>query len=188
MKKRLRITGGFLKGRHIIVPDTKDLRPVTEKIRQSFFEHIKYDLNGRNFIDAFAGTGIMGFEALSRGAAHVIFLEAKSELCSVVQQTIKSFGYQEQATVICGDILKTIERALKLLPEAICFFDPPYNDPMMPTVFNLLSNSEFSREISLIVIEHHHKHDPLLNASGWKITRSVRYGETAFTYVVPSQQ
>ncbi len=186
MKNRLRITGGILKGRNVFIPEAISLRPVTEKIRQSFFERIKQDLNGQNFVDAFAGSGIMGFEALSRGADHAIFLEAKPEFCSAIHNTIHSLGYRKRATVICGDILKTIDQALKSLSRAICFFDPPYNEPVMPDIFKVLSNNEFRERISLMVIEHHHKRDPLANTSGWSVTRSLRYGETALTFIIPS--
>lgn len=105
MKNRLRITGGILKGRNVFIPEAISLRPVTEKIRQSFFERIKQDLNGQNFVDAFAGSGIMGFEVLSRGADHAI-LEAKPEFCSAIHDTIHSLGYRKRATVICGEYLK----------------------------------------------------------------------------------
>lgn len=185
MKHRLRITGGDLKGRSIAVPIAANLRPATEKLRQGFFERITGSIIGHTFIDAFAGSGIMGLEALSRGAGHAVFLESNPELCDALRNNLKRFEIENRATIICGDVRKSIKRALQFVSYATLFFDPPYQDRVMPLIFSTLSDPEFNGTIRVAVVEHHHKSDPLLHVQAWTPTLRVRYGETAVTFAVP---
>jgi 16S rRNA (guanine966-N2)-methyltransferase len=185
MKHGLRITGGVLKGRRLNVSFTGNLRPATEKLRQGFFERVIRSMTGHTFVDAFAGSGIMGLEALSRGAGHAVFLESIPELCEMLRKNLNLFEFETRATVICGDVRKTIKQALQSVSHATLFFDPPYQNHVMPSIFSSLSDPDLSRAIHVAVVEHHHKHDPLLHAPAWTPALKVRYGETALTFAVP---
>lgn len=189
MKSGIRICGGTLKGQLIPSPVIPGVRPTAERMRRSFFDRIGDNICDVNFVDGFAGSGIMGLEALSRGAGFSIFLESEKQACVQLINNLKHFNLESRSFVFKGDIKANILEALKNdLQKTIIYFDPPYGIPSLKDVFEQICSKEVQDKIEFIAVEHHHKSQLLKNIKGWKKSFNVRYGETSFTYLTPDLQ
>lgn len=129
----LRIIAGEFRSRHIQTPpDGSKTRPLPDRVRTALFNMLSGHYEGQVFVDAFAGTGSFGLEALSRGAEHCVFIERDREIARLLKSNIDSLGVAERATLLQADALGPA--AIAALPRAphIVLFDPPYpivNDP-----------------------------------------------------------
>ncbi len=121
----MRIVGGKHSGRRIPVP-RRGVRPTSERVREALMSLLGPDWGGRRVLDCFAGSGAFGFEALSRGADSVVFLEADAAACRGLAETAATFGVTEQVTIRRGDARRSIGRLKGGFD--ILFFDPPYAD------------------------------------------------------------
>ncbi len=127
---QLRIISGQFGGRLIDAPKTKATHPMGERERSAIFNSLRDEIPGRRILDAFAGSGAIGLEALSLGAARVDFIENNSKAIRTIQKNIKSLGVTDTANVL---------RA----PDGeygIIFADPPYDNPQYDLVFSLVYN------------------------------------------------
>lgn len=128
MKHTLRIIGGQWKGRRLKVPSIRDLRPSPDPVRETLFNWIGSYVPGARAVDLFAGTGSLGFEALSRGASHVTFVDKNRLAVSSLRKACHQFDIDApQATVVSANCL----RWLKENPSEwdIAFIDPPFREP-----------------------------------------------------------
>ena len=119
----IRIIGGKWRSRIICFPDSADLRPTPDRVRETLFNWLGQDLTGRSCLDLYAGSGALGFEALSRGASAVTMVEQSPEACRVLQQNAALLG-AEALTIECGDALEFVARAQASFD--VIFLDPPF--------------------------------------------------------------
>ncbi|QDT17742.1 RsmD family RNA methyltransferase [Alienimonas californiensis] len=129
----MRIVAGKFKRRSLLPPAGEQTRPITDRAKEQLFENLGGDLSGRRVLDAFAGTGTIGLEALSRGAAGCVFLEADKRTHGLLKQNVERLGVTDVSVTWRVDILRTSfrprpapEHTLDLLPYDLLFFDPPY--------------------------------------------------------------
>lgn len=122
---RVRIIGGRWRGRKLQFPDSEGLRPTGDRIRETLFNWLMPVLPGAHCLDLFAGSGVLGFEALSRGAADCVFLERHSQVVWYLEQT-KQILAAEQATILRADSLQWLATAAGIFD--IVFIDPPFAD------------------------------------------------------------
>lgn len=123
----LRIIGGELRRRHIHTPpDADTTRPMPDRVRESLFNLLRGHTEGVEVFDFFAGSGAIGFEALSRGASHVVFVERERRIARLIERTAAELGVSERCEIVVGDALGA--GALARCPEGVhlVFFDPPY--------------------------------------------------------------
>lgn len=123
----LKIEGGVLKGNFIKFHDVHGLRPLTSMIRKAFFDIV--DVSGCSILDIFAGSGIFGFEALSRGASQVVFVERSKILCEDIKLNISRLGLREKCRVICEDACRFVLDLKRKKNEKfdVVFLDPPFD-------------------------------------------------------------
>lgn len=125
----MRIVGGEFRGRPIAAPKSQSIRPTTDRTRESLFNILSHSypdvLDGTRVLDLFAGTGAVGFEAMSRGARHATFVEEGVEGRGLIQTTIESFGLMGRAKVLRRDATK-LGAAGTIAPFDFAFADPPY--------------------------------------------------------------
>ena len=125
----VRIVGGEFRGRAIAAPKSQSIRPTTDRTRESLFNILNHSypevLDGTRVLDLFAGTGAVGFEAMSRGARHATFVEEGVEGRGLIQTTIESFGLSGRAKVLRRDATK-LGPAGTIAPFDFVFADPPY--------------------------------------------------------------
>jgi len=148
----MRIIGGEFRGRRLNSPKTDHIRPTTDRMRETIFNILdnRYDvLSGARVLDAFAGTGALGLEALSRGAGHVTFVDKDRRSLDLLSQNIKLLNIQEKTHIQRRDILKTHHTD----PFDLIFLDPPYNHKLLLPALDFLHSKTLLSDKSLIVIE-----------------------------------
>ena len=124
----MRIVAGAFRGRRLAAPAGLTTRPTPDRVRESLFQ-ILGDLNDARVLDAFAGTGALGLEALSRGAAHVTFIERDPETLVSLRANIDALGVSEQASVIARDTDRALAASAQLgATYDLVFLDPPFSE------------------------------------------------------------
>jgi 16S rRNA (guanine966-N2)-methyltransferase len=125
----MRIIAGEFRSRKILPPASDTTRPITDRVKQSLFDILTPWMDGARVYDCFAGTGSMGLESLSRGAAHATFFEADRSAATLLRKNIVTLGVQPRSTVVDRDIFKWFESSPSpSSPDKadIIFLDPPY--------------------------------------------------------------
>lgn len=126
---RVRIIAGEWRGRRIAVPEGTSVRPTPDRVRETLFNWLQRSLPGARCLDLFAGTGVLGFEALSRGAAHVTFIERDAKLVAALAETARMLRTEPE--IVRRDALAFLREP----PSArfdIVFLDPPFAEPIAP--------------------------------------------------------
>lgn len=150
----LRITGGQARGRSIESPQGLDVRPTSSKIRQALFNILGARVSGANFLDLFAGSGLMGMEAMSRGAGSLIAVEESGKLATAIEKTLERLNLEGE--VIRGDVRDVVNNLPKLYFD-IVFADPPYKSSLSKTVVQLVAKKRLLKPEGILVVEHHFK-------------------------------
>lgn len=123
----MRIIAGNFKNRKLIAPKGMETRPTSGKLREAVFNMLQHSIEDAVFLDVFAGSGAMGFEALSRGAAKTVFLDKSREATQCIQRNIDTLDIREQATIVRGDVFRSLEILEKKEEKFdIIYVDPPY--------------------------------------------------------------
>lgn len=176
----MRIIAGQWKGRIIGAPAAEGVRPTTDRLRETIFSMLQHitDMEGVHVADLCAGTGALGFEALSRGAEFCWFVERQRRMTAVIEQTARTFGAAiESYRIICGDAMRF---AAQFPPTAsacdIVFFDPPYAELLCNKLVQILRGGHLLRPGGILIAEHA-ANEGLLLPTGWQrlAERSVGY-------------
>ena len=176
----MRITGGELKGRILCSIRGRNIRPTSSKVRQAVFNIIGNDVSGFHIIDIFAGTGIMGIEALSRGGESALFLDSSNRSVALIKKNLELCGFSSKGHVIKRDIREGIPQHDKLQQGSIdlAFIDPPYGKDLIPGILESILQRGIMAEGSFIVTESV-KHDGLPDKVGdFFLDKTRLYGET----------
>ena len=138
-RNEVRIIGGKWRGRKLRFAPHPDLRPTPGRTRETLFNWLRGELEGRACVDLFAGSGALGFEALSQGAASVVFIDRSRACCSAIKANIELLQAQSQARVVTADAVKYL--AQQGLGDSVVFCDPPFRAPeLVPSVLNTLNS------------------------------------------------
>jgi 16S rRNA (guanine966-N2)-methyltransferase len=184
----LRISGGQLKGRKIEIKkvpgksERDDLRPTSSKVREALFDILRNDIRGSSFLDLFAGTGAVGFEALSRGAARTCFVEHDRAAAKEISQYISKMGLDAATEVFNG----TAERFLKRTEVAetafdIIFADPPYASDEIEKILPLIGERDMLTPGGCLVVEHPSKKIIAASCRTLRPVKNYKYGDTMLT-------
>ena len=168
----MRITGGTFRSRVVRVPDIQGVRPTSSKVRQALF-NILGDIEGCSGLDLFSGSGIMAIEALSRGAASMVSIEAHPAVCRALQNTCDTFQLQEQWHIHKGKLPHRLDIVANQSFDFI-FADPPYADHLSQDIPAWLHTHHI--RCGCLMIEASSRAAPLL-LPDWKID-SRTYGDT----------
>ena len=132
----VRIIAGAWRRHRIPVPDGLQLRPTPDRVRETLFNWLDPELAGTSCLDLFAGTGVLGFEALSRGASRAVLVEQNPRVAAALDQTNRELN--AHAEVVCADAAKYLTRH-GIGPFDVVFVDPPYSQPVEPVLEGLLA-------------------------------------------------
>lgn len=123
----MRIIAGKFKNKRLFTPKGLETRPTSGKLREAVFNMLQHSIEGAAFLDIFAGSGAMGFEALSRGAGYVVFLDKSRDAVQCITKNIDAFNVKMQTAIVRGDVFRSLEK-LKEREEKfdIIYVDPPY--------------------------------------------------------------
>ena len=124
----MRVITGTARGRKLREPKNMDIRPTTDKVKESLFSIIQFDIEGRNVLDLFAGTGALGFEAVSRGAVRAILVERHFPTADALRRSARGLGVEDRVEVRSGDVLLWARRLPDLPRDLpwIVFISPPW--------------------------------------------------------------
>jgi len=173
----VRIIAGELGGRRIDVPRGVELRPTYDRVRESLFATIEDRLPGARVLDLFAGTGSLGLESISRGAAEAVFVERDPRVVGHLKRTIGELGVDERCRIVRSDAVRFITSPHRgREPFDVIFADPPYDTDQARQVHGALDSWDGVADSALVVIEH--RTDDRLPVQGTRLTlRTVkRYG------------
>lgn len=134
-KGRIRIIGGEFRGRRIAVPDRAELRPTPDRVRETLFNWLGQRLEGRACLDLFAGTGALGFEAASRGAARVVMVEHDRAVLEALKATKAAIG-ASVVEIVCDDAFAYLARTAERFD--VVFLDPPFRQNALPALLGAL--------------------------------------------------
>lgn len=150
MNQTIRIIGGQLRGKKLSFPDAEGLRPTPDRVRETLFNWLMHDIHGAVCLDAFAGSGALGFEAYSRGAKHVTFLEQEQRVYQNLLKVSSSFDATKFAIkrIDACAYLKETKQQFNLI-----FLDPPFAKNYLPQCLELLAHSDVLMPGGLLYIE-----------------------------------
>ncbi|MEI8054741.1 MAG: 16S rRNA (guanine(966)-N(2))-methyltransferase RsmD [bacterium] len=172
----LRIIGGKWRSRKISFVSLKGLRPTTDAVRETLFNWLAPVINNTNCLDLFAGSGALGFEALSRGAKHVVMVDASTQIISMLKKTAQLLNAED-----VDFYSAKIPQALSKIPEQsfdIVFLDPPFNfDLIKPTCEKLVSSGYLAKN-AIVYIEAEKELDiKKVTPESWQILRQKTVGQ-----------
>jgi len=168
----LRIIAGEFKGRRLVRPDDPRVRPITDRLKESWFGILEPHLEGATVVDLFSGSGALGFEALSRGAAHVDFVELAPKSLAALRANAETLGAGDRVHVRRADALRFIAR---LAPRSydVAFADPPFSTDHAQRVVAIFRQTPFAGILGL-------QHRLALALDG---DETRRYGTHALTFL-----
>jgi 16S rRNA (guanine966-N2)-methyltransferase len=168
----VRVVAGIARGRRLVAPKGDATRPTSDFVREAVFNSLAshVDLAGATVLDLFAGTGALGIEALSRGAAHATFVESDRAALTALRANLATTGFDAEATVRAGDATRVALPAVD-----VAFADPPYAFTGWPALLARV-------DADLLVIESDRDIDV---PEGWRVLRSKKYGTTVVALTSP---
>lgn len=179
----MRIIGGEAKGRRIYLPKGCNIRPTADVIKESLFNSL-YSVEGKLFLDLFAGSGAVGLEALSRGAARVVFIEKNVTLVNAIKRSVKTLRFENRAEILGVEAEKGLRMISRRGEEFhILFADPPYEKGFVEKVLQMISERNLVADDGIIVIQHSIREETEGDPGGSCILRErKRYGETVLSF------
>lgn len=172
----MRVISGTIRGKRLKEPSDYSIRPTTDKVKESIFNIIQFDIEGRNVLDLFAGTGQLGIECLSRGADSVTFVDQSKEAISIVKQNLKTCGVE--ARVVQDDSIAFLSRGAKY---DIIILDPPYATNLLDKALEIINSVDILSEGGIIMCESaREKHMPELKMPYFK-RKEYNYGKVKLT-------
>ena len=178
-RNRVRIIGGEHRGRHIVFDDGPGLRPTGDRTRETLFNWLQAGLPGARCLDLFAGSGVLGFEAVSRGAREVVLLDSSDRVIRRLKENSRLLGIDERATVIRADALEWLAHSAVRAFD-IVFVDPPFANGLVPRVLESLAQRGWLVPGSLVYVEQDLRQENAPLSPGWsgvreKVAGQVRY-------------
>jgi 16S rRNA (guanine(966)-N(2))-methyltransferase RsmD len=177
----MRIVAGRFKGRRLNGPTRDGLRPTSDGLRETLFNVIGPRAEGARVLDAFAGTGAVGLEALSRGAERATFVERDRHAAAVIRQNIAACGAEAMSHVVQDDVLRAFP-ALDDGPFDIVFLDPPYDAGRLDEV--VTAASRVTAPGGLLILEHSRRRDAPETAGSFVRARRLVAGDSALAFYV----
>ena len=169
----MRVISGSARGRRLKELSGMETRPTTDKVKESLFNIIQFELAGRQVLDLFSGTGQLGIEALSRGAASCTFVDARRDAAALVRENIELCGFQTAARVVQGDALSFLSACREKFD--VVLLDPPYQSLAALVRFDIL------RECGIIVCESAAEKTLTPLSPPYEQGREYRYGKIKLT-------
>ena len=177
---RLRIVAGKWRSRLLDIADVPGLRPTSERIRETLFNWLAPTIAGSRCLDLFAGTGALGLEALSRDAAHVVFVEKSRKAAETLEHNIDLVGAASAATVHRADAFEFMAKNGRG-PFEVVFLDPPFAAEMLDDLCRLLDQGSLLAKGTLIYVEEDNAKPTANLPTGWQTLRTKAAGNVRYS-------
>jgi 16S rRNA (guanine966-N2)-methyltransferase len=174
----MRIIAGTCRGRRLKAPTWEGLRPTSDKLRETLFNIVAPRVADARVLDLFAGTGAVGLESLSRGAAHAVFVEHDRRAAALIADNAALCGLQDRCAIIRDTAERALEHRIDGTPFDLVMLDPPYEFGALASVV-----SAAARHLApggVLILEHATRRTPP-QAEGVRLLRSVRSGDSTLT-------
>ena len=174
----MRVITGTARGRRLKELPGMETRPTTDKVKESLFSIIQFDIEGRRVLDLFAGTGQLGIEALSRGAASCVFVDHRPDAAALIRENVELCGFGGKSHIKRGDALTYLRSGEKF---DLIFLDPPYAGDLLSQALEIITGFDICRQHGIIIAES--PADRVLPpvSAPYRLYREYRYGKIKLT-------
>ncbi len=176
----MRVIAGEFRSRKLVAPPGDSTRPTPDRMRESLFSILQDEIEGAVFYDIYAGSGSVGIEALSRGAARAVFIESDRAALASLRENLKSLKIEHRALVLP----KRAAAALSHPPTGIVFADPPYNQPKEYDKF-IATLAANPKQITLLLIQHDRRLPMPEAIAHLKRYRELKQGDNVVSFYQP---
>lgn len=185
----MRVIAGSARHLTLKTIEGMDTRPTTDRIKETLFNMLQYQLAGSRFLDLFSGSGGIGIEALSRGASEAIFVEQNPRAVSCIKENLKTTHLEDRAMVISADVLSALKRLeAKSGPFDFIFMDPPYNHQYERMVLEYLTGSKLADGDTTIIVEASRETAlDWIEPMGWKIAKVKNYKTNKHIFITKGE-
>jgi 16S rRNA (guanine966-N2)-methyltransferase len=180
----VRVTGGILGGKKLGPLRGLAIRPTTDYLRESIFNILAGGLEGAVVLDLFAGTGSLGIEALSRGAATAVFVDKAPQAIKALTRNICSCSLEAQSTILKRDVLRGLG-FLKSIGLALVFIDPPYDKGFVERTMQRLDRAQTTSDEASIIIEHSERETLPEQVASFILSDQRHHGKTLVSFYRP---
>ena len=183
----MRVIAGKYRGRNLKSPSSAQVRPTSDRLRETLFNIISAKVEGRRFLDLCAGSGAVGIEALSRGAQHATLVDQSRKMSELIKSNLELCRIPaKEAQVFISDALaflrNTNKRSAGIKSWDLIFFDPPYAVDYLPVLELLGSNSDLLNNDGVLVVEHSSKKNLPEMLDGLIRTRVLKQGDSSLSF------
>lgn len=173
----LRIIGGQWRGRKLEFPEVDAIRPTPDRVRETVFNWLQHDIADARCLDLFAGSGALGFEALSRGAAHVTFVDREPRIARYLRETLARFQSQG-GEVQTADAMQWLRESSP--PYDVVFLDPPFATNVLTEACKRLESNGWLKPRALIYVESPADAGPPALPNNWETIKSKTAGQVGY--------
>ena len=181
---QLRIIGGEWRGRKLRFPDAPNLRPTPDRVRETIFNWLAPMIQGAHCLDLFAGSGALGLEALSRGAAFVTLVDSHKKVTQALQGHLDLLNANDKAEVLQVDSVKFLShenfKTASAQPYDLIFLDPPYHLDFMQKVIPLLETNGWLAENAILYLEIEKRQSLPELPANWQQLKDKTAGEVSY--------
>lgn len=171
----MRVITGTARGRKLKELKGMETRPTTDRVKEAIFSIIQFEVEGRKVLDLFGGTGQMGIEALSRGAAHCVFVDIRREAVQLIRENLIHTGLEDRAEVVQGDYLSYLMQNKQTFD--LVFLDPPYESEMIKKALQTITSIDKISQNGIIVCENGSNSDWPTVPEPYELQKEYRYGK-----------
>ena len=175
----MRVITGTARGRRLKTPENYDIRPTTDNVKESVFNIIQFDIEGRRVLDLFAGTGQLGIECLSRGAAEAVFIDENTAAVKIVKENLKTCGFT--AAVLQQDALSYLRHCGKF---DLIFVDPPYDSGLYESVLETINSVDILSDGGIILCESRREKTLPDMCAPYRKKKEYNYGRVKLTVYI----
>lgn len=185
----MRVISGKARGLKLDTPKNQDVRPTTDRVKESLFNIINSYIIDSNILDLFAGTGSLGIECLSRGAKNCVFVDKSKDSINIVKSNVKKARVENESTILNVDFKDALKRlSTQNQKFDVIFMDPPYYENMFIECLKIIDKFDLLDENGIIVVEHDTK-DLFEDKIGrFNKSREKKYGNTTLTFYKLEEQ
>ena len=175
----MRVISGSARGRRLKGLQGMDTRPTTDKVKESLFNIIQFEIEGRRVLDLFGGTGQLGIEALSRGADHCTFVDMRKEAAALIRENLRLTGLSERSRVVQGDALSFLSSCGEKFD--VILLDPPYHTELLEKSVERITEFDILREHGIMICESAAERELPALPPPYERGREYRYGKIRLT-------
>ena len=175
----MRVITGKARGIVLKTPDGMLTRPTADRVKEALFSIIQFDIPGARVLDLFGGTGQLGIEALSRGAANAVFVDAREDACRLIRENLKRTKLEVQGKVVRADYMQYLNHCSEKFD--IIILDPPYAEVFLENALKSLSEIDILQSGGIIICERPMEKEMPWEFEGFTRSKDYKYGRTLIT-------